>query len=149
MTTINERKLNAISNLIANFFTTLITLAADETEQPETVKAKGYIVTTKKTKNNGALNKGYTYVIDITDGKNTASFINNGETSININNLIRCENKYGSRFLFDKEDKKLHQLRGFGKSTGMKEQKENLMAFVKSCLNSPISFSDGTFTYAV
>ncbi len=148
MTTINERKLNAISNLIANFFTTLITLAADETEQPETVKAKGRIVTTKKTKNNGALNKGYTYLIYVTDGENTATFINNGETSININNLIHCENKYGSRFLFG-EDKKLHQLRGFGKNTGMKEQKENLMEFVKSCLNSPISFSDGTLTYAV
>lgn len=140
--------MSTINGLIKGF-ATLISLATDEPEQTETIKAKGYTVTTEKIKCNGTINKGYIYYITISDGNNTASFINNGETSINLDNLASCENEYGSRFYYTKDDRKLHQLRRFGKSTGMKEQKENLMKFVKSCLNTPISFSDGTFTYAV
>lgn len=148
MQTINEQKLNAINELIKGF-TTLVSLAADEPEQTSTIKTKGYTVTTKKIKCNGAEFTNYTYHIAITDGKNTASFINEGETSISLDNLASCENEHSSKFWFAKEDKKLHQLRRFGKSTGMKEQKKNLIKFIKSCLNIPISFSDGTFTYAI
>lgn len=148
MSTINEKKLNAINELV-NSFTALVMLAADETERTETTSAKGYTITTKKTKNNGANKKGYTYYITITDGKNTASFINEGQTSIKLDDLASCENEHGSRFFYTKDDKKLHQLTNFGKRTGAKDQKEKLMKFVKNCLNSPISFSDGTLTYAV
>lgn len=105
-------------------------------------------ITTKKIKCSGRVFKGYSYFIDITDGKHTATFTNGGESSISLENFIGGENNHGSRFYLSKGDNVLHQLIKFGKSTDSKQQKADMMDFIKNVLHIGIKFTDGVMTYA-
>lgn len=106
-----------------------------------------YTVTTEKIKCNGRVFKGYSYTVKITDEKHTATFTNGGESSISLENFIGGENSHGSRFYMDKGDNVLHQLVRFGKSTGSKQQKAEMMEFIKSVLHIGIKFTDGVMSY--
>ncbi len=108
----------------------------------------GYTVTTKKMKCNGRVFQGYAYTVEITDGKHTATFTNGGESSISLENFISGENNHGSRFYMCKGENVLHQLVRFGKSTDSKQQKAEMMEFIKSVLHIGIKFNDGVMTYA-
>lgn len=108
----------------------------------------GYTVTTKKIKCNGRVFKGYSYTVEITDGKHTARFNNGGESSISLENFIGSENMHGSRFYLNKESGVLYQLERFGKSDNNGEQAAVMMAFIKSVLHIGVKFTDSVMTYA-
>lgn len=104
-------------------------------------------VITKKIKCDGRKFKGYSYFIEISDEKHTASFKNCGESSISLEDFIGGENNHGSRFYLSKGDNVLHQLIRFGKSTDIKQQKADMMEFIKNVLHIGIKFTDGVMVY--
>ena len=149
MKTINTAKVEAVSQLIENF-TKLLELTADNQEQKEIYHQKGYTVITRKIKCNGTQYKGYKYSVEISDGKNNALFSSKGDTKITLSDFGSGHNEHGSKFYaYSTNPGVLHQLRAFGKSTDSKKQKAAMMEFIKSCLDIPICFTEGTFTYAV
>lgn len=106
-----------------------------------------YTITTEKFKCNGSKFKGYLYTVKITDGKHIAYFSNNGESSISLKGFMSCENSHGSRFYLDKDKNILHQLLSFGKRSGSRQQKAEMMEFINSVLHIEIKFNNGVMTY--
>lgn len=104
-------------------------------------------VTTKKTKCNGAKFKGYLYFVEVTDGQNTASFINDGKASITLADFTSATNKHGSKYCMNKGNNVLYQLPRFGKSSENEQQKAEIMEFIKGVLHIGVKFGDGVLTY--
>lgn len=173
-TVANEEKMKAVNELVKNLANLFVVLTADGneaalmTEQPESIKAipaktpervkelnvKPYTVTTKKYKCKGVCpNAAYSYSINVTDGINTATFDNYGLNCLELKDCTGATNKYNSRFWMQRRNPGvLHYMRGFGnKGNELKEQKEEMLEFIKSCLNIPIKYvdeEDGVFTYS-
>lgn len=109
-------------------------------------------ITTKRMKNNGLRPKTeYSHLIEITDGKHKATFINNGESVLTIDNFASGENELKSRFWMSRADHKLHYMSSYGVNKAVKQQKEALKKFIKMCLSININFvnDEGVLVYNV
>lgn len=109
-------------------------------------------VTTKKTRCNGRINKGYSYYITVSDGENEANFINHGNDKICISDLCSAQNKYNTKFCVDKANNTLYRLYGWGsrKEVTYKQQAADMMQFVNEVLARNISIAyrdERTLTY--
>ena len=102
-----------------------------------------YVVVTQKTRNQGLRPKTeFSYMVTISDGKHTATFINNGESFLTLDNFASGQNQLGSKFWMSKADHKLHYNSNWGVKTSMKQQKEALKRFIENCLTVTILFDD-------
>lgn len=100
-------------------------------------------ITTKKTKNNGLRPKTeYSHYIEITDGQHTATFINNGESVLTLDNFVSGQNPCGSKFWMTKADHALHFNSAWGTQKAIKQQKEALRKFIDMCMSIKIFFDD-------
>lgn len=100
-----------------------------------------YVVITKKTRNEGLRPaKEFSHMVIISDGKHTATFINDGESVLTLDNFASGQNQLGSKFWMSKADHKLHYNSNWGVKTSMKQQKEALKRFIENCLNLRIVF---------
>ena len=102
-----------------------------------------YVVITKKTRNEGLRPaKEFSHMAIISDGKHTATFINDGESFLTLDNFEAGENQCGSKFWMSKADHKIHYNSNWGVKTSMKQQKEALKRFIENCLKLSIVFDD-------
>ena len=116
-----------------------------------------YTVTTRKTKCNGRIFKGYTYDVKITDGENTAYFLMGkdiGGKKISFDNLCEVENKYNSRFNADREKHSLKRLYRWGtnKEATYKRQASDALRFVDELIARDIDITyadEGEKVYTV
>ncbi len=113
---------------------------------------KTLFVTTKKTKHNGRINNGYSYYITVSDGENSANFLNHGKDKITFSDLCGTQNKYNTRFYIDKTNNTLYRLYGWGtrKEITYEKQADDMMSFVNEVLARDIDIlyrDEGKLTY--
>lgn len=118
----------------------------------KTNNTKTLFVTTKKTKRNGRINNGYSYYITVSDGENSADFLNHGKDKITFADLCGTQNKYNTRFEADKANKTLYRLYGWGtrQEVTYKQQAEDMMNFINEVLARDINIvyrDEGELTY--
>lgn len=113
---------------------------------------KTLFVTTKKTKCNGRIYKGYAYFITVSDGENCAHFLNDGKDKISFSDLCGAQNKYNTKFCVDHSNDTLFRLPGWGscKEVTYQQQADDIMRFVNEVLARDINIvyrDEGTLTY--
>ena len=111
---------------------------------------KMLFVTTKKIK----IHKGYHYYIIVSDGENSASFINHGRDKITFSDLCSADNKYKTRFDRDRSNNTLYRMPGWGtrKEVTYKQQVADMMQFVNEVLERDINIvyrDNDVLTYTV
>lgn len=117
-----------------------------ETKNISTKKA-AYTVTTEKTKCDGKKFKGFIYTVEITDGKNTASFISNGEKNLDFEKLGSATNERGAKFIKG-SGKTLYLMPNWNKGGNISEQTARMLDFVNKVLTINVKFAvDGVLIY--
>ena len=106
---------------------------------------KDYMVTTKVYKCNGRKFKGYSYHVEITDGKLTASFITHGANKLDFAMFASGENALKNEFFRDGNLLRLNSHKGTRTRNGLEAQRKEMMDFVNSILNAgiDINYTDG------
>lgn len=109
-----------------------------------------FTVTTKKIKCDGEKYKGYHYFVDVTDGKETVSFVSDSEGHIDFSRIGDVTDENGTRYILGGEHE-LYLMRSWYKGGNIKKLKARMLDFVDKVLamNIEVKFTAdvGILTY--
>ncbi len=110
---------------------------AQQTEQNE-MEDNTMLIKTKKIKANGAKNQGYLYMVDVSDGKNIATFVSDGADHIDFAQLGSVMDANGAKYIRD-DGHKLCMMPTWYKGGDVARQEAAMLDFIDKVLSMAIN----------